>query len=271
MSGASPRSPRDRTRRREGPGLQEAAEARVALYGVHAIREALRARRRPLYRLRFRKGARHPEHAALRALAREVGIPIDEDAELCPDPDLRPQGVSLNVGPLPELSLDALLAAREPPRTLVALDGVEDPQNLGAIARVAEATSAAGLLLTRRRAPPLSAAVTRASAGAIEWLPVARVANLRRALNDLKSKGFWVFGAEVDATLGLYELSDRLLRGDRVVVLGGEGRGLKRGIRQVLDHRVEIPMDGRIESLNVASAAAVLLYELRRRDLTPGA
>ena len=85
------------------------------------------------------------------------------------------------------------------------------------------------------------------------------------------AKGFWIFGAEVEAPLGLYELPPRVLRGDRVVVLGGEARGLARGIRQAVDHRVGVPMGGRIGSLNVASAAAVILYELRRRELAADA
>jgi 23S rRNA (guanosine2251-2'-O)-methyltransferase len=239
----------------------------VELYGIHAIREALRARRRPLYRLRLRQGTRHPEHRALRALACEAGVTVEALAEEPRPGDLNAQGALLEAGPLPELTLEALVQLQAPPRTVVALDGVEDPRNLGAIARAAEATAAVGLLLTRRRSPPLSAAVSRASAGAIEWLPVARVTNLRRALNDLKKKGFWIFGAEVEAPVGLYELPPRLLRGDRVVLLGGEAKGLARGIRQVVDHRVEIPMRGRIESLNVASAAAVILYELCRQGL----
>jgi 23S rRNA (guanosine2251-2'-O)-methyltransferase len=122
------------------------------------------------------------------------------------------------------------------------------------------------MILTRRRAPPLSPAVARASAGAIEWLPVARVANLPRALNELKSKGFWVFGCDPGAPDALFELPDRLLRGDRVVVLGAEGKGLRRGVDQMLDHRVRVPMAGRVASLNVAAAAAVLLFEFRRRS-----
>jgi 23S rRNA (guanosine2251-2'-O)-methyltransferase len=267
VSGASPRSPRERARRRREAGARAAPDARVELYGIHSIREALRARRRSLYRLRLRQGTRHPEHRALRTLAQEAGVPVEALEEEPRSAELNAQGALLEAGPLPELSLDALVELQASPRTLVALDGVEDPRNLGAIARAAEATGALGLLLTRRRSPPLSAAVSRASAGAIEWLPAARVPNLRRALNDLKTKGFWVFGAEIEASLGLYELPPRLLQGDRVVVLGGEARGLGHGIRQVVDHRVEVPMRGRIESLNVASAAAVILYELRRREL----
>lgn len=237
------------------------------MHGIHSVREALRARRRSLHCLRLRAGARHPEHDALRVLAREAEVPVVEEGDDASDQAVQSQGALLDVGPIPELSLEALVGIGKTPRTLVALDRVEDPQNLGAIARVAEATGVAGMLLTRRHAPPLSAAVSRASAGAIEWLPVARVANLRRALNDLKTNGFWVFGAEVGAPVGLYELPDRLLGGDRVVVLGAEGKGLRHGIQAELDHRVEIPMHGRIESLNVAAAAAVMLYELRRRDL----
>jgi 23S rRNA (guanosine2251-2'-O)-methyltransferase len=170
----------------------------------------------------------------------------------------------LSAGPLPELPLAELAARGEPPRTLVALDGVEDPQNLGAIARVAEAAGAAGLLLTRRRAPPLGPAVARASAGAIEWLPVTRVVNLSRSLEELKQLGYWIFGASPETGDDLFRLEARLLRGDRVVVFGAEGRGIRAGVDRVIDHRVRIPMAGRVGSLNVSTAAAVVLFELAR-------
>jgi 23S rRNA (guanosine2251-2'-O)-methyltransferase len=217
-----------------------------------------------------RAGARRSELASLIEAAEAAGVPVLEvPAEsLAPDAagERSSQGAELEVGPLPELSLDELVQPGVPPRTLVALDGVEDPQNLGAIARVAEAAGARGLILTRRRSPPLSPAVARASAGAIEWLPVARVPNLPRALNDLKSKGFWVFGSDPEATEELFDLPDRRLSGDRVIVFGAEGRGLRRGIERVLDHRVRIPMEGRVDSLNVSSAAAVVLFEFLRRS-----
>jgi 23S rRNA (guanosine2251-2'-O)-methyltransferase len=175
------------------------------------------------------------------------------------------QGVVLDAGPLPETPIEELARVGDSPRTLVALDGVEDPQNLGAIARVAEAAGAGGLILTRRRAAPLSPAAARASAGAIEWLASARVANLGRALNQMKSLGFWVMGGDAEGPEELFHLPDRVLRGDRVLVLGGEGRGLRPGIRKLLDHRIRIPMTGRVESLNVSAAAAVFLFELGRR------
>ena len=108
--------------------------------------------------------------------------------------------------------------------------------------------------------------MSRASAGAIEWLPVARVPNLSRALKDLKTEGFWIFGSVPDEGDDLFELNDRLLSGDRVVVMGSEAHGLRDGTLRAVDHRVRIPQAGRVGSLNVAAAAAVLLFELGRRD-----
>jgi 23S rRNA (guanosine2251-2'-O)-methyltransferase len=258
-----PRDARERAGRRWEPA------ASVELHGVHPVLEALRARRRSLLRLRVRRGLRRSELGHILAAARAAGVPIEEvDAEVLAagaPPGVASQGVALLAGPLPEVPLGELTRAGEPPRTLVALDGVEDPQNVGAIARAAEACGAAGLVLTRRHAPPLGAAVSRASAGAIEWLPAARVANLGRALNTLKDKGFWVFGCDLEGTEELFALPGRVVSGDQVVVLGAEGRGLRAGILRVLDHRIRIPMAGRVGSLNVAAAAAVVLFELRRR------
>jgi len=241
------------------------------LTGVHASIEAIRAQRRKLRVLRVRQGVQRPEVAAVVAAAREAGIPVESIG----DPQFaefasgagNPQGVVLEAEPLPELSLESLLqsiGADDP--TLVALDGVEDPQNLGAIARVAEAAGVAGLILPRRRCAPLSPAAARASAGAIEWLPCARVPNLPRALNQLKSNGFWIFGSEPEASDDLFELPDRALEGKRVVVFGAEGRGVRRGVERALDYRVRIPLGGRVASLNVSSAAAVFLFELKRRS-----
>jgi 23S rRNA (guanosine2251-2'-O)-methyltransferase len=241
------------------------------LAGIHASLEAIHAKRRKLRVLRVSEGRQRPEVAAVVAAARAAGIRVDSIsgqrlAEYA-GTDANPQGVVLEAGPLPELSLERLLESLgEDARTLVALDGVEDPQNLGAIARVAEASAVAGLVLPKRRCAPLSPAVARASAGAVEWLPCARVPNLPRALNYLKSKGFWIFGSEATAPVQLFELPDRALRGKRVVVFGSEGRGLRRGVDQVLDYRVRIPLAGRVASLNVASAAAVFLFELARRS-----
>ena len=244
------------------------------LYGIHPVLEALRARRRKLHALRLRAGSAPAGLVPVLEAARAASVRIEEVAarELAAGlaEDANHQGVVLAAGPLPSIELGDLGAAGSSPRLLVALDQVEDPQNLGAIARVAEAAGASGLLLTDRHSPPLSPAVARASAGAIEWLAMARVPNLVRALNQLKSRGFWIFGAEADAPDSLFGLPDRVVRGDRVVVLGAEGRGLRPGVRAAVDHRIRIPLAGRVASLNVASAAAVVLFEFARRSNPAG-
>jgi 23S rRNA (guanosine2251-2'-O)-methyltransferase len=212
-------------------------------------------------------GPPRPEGDALRALAREAGVPVVEGGEAPSETGEHRPWVWLEAGPIPEVDLSMLLAAAKMPgATLVALDGVEDPQNLGAILRVADATGVAGIVLTRRHAPPLSDAVSRASAGAVEWVPVCRVPNLTRALGAMKDAGFWVVGADLEATVDLFEAPDAWLRAPRVLVVGAEGAGLRQGVVQALDHRVRIPMGGRVASLNVSAAAAVVLFELRRRD-----
>ena len=237
------------------------------------MREALKARRRELLQLRVDPSARRGEVAALCAKAERLGVPVTESpvadwlGQL--DPSSRranPQGVMLEAGPLPSPGLGELIAGLpEGGGCLVALDEVEDPQNVGALIRVAEASGAQGLLLLERRAPPLGAAVARASSGALEWLPVARVGNLGRALDELKESGAWVVGADHNAPTSVFELSDRLLTGRLVVVLGSEGRGLRAGIRKRVDHAVSVPMRGAVGSLNVSTAGAVILYELLRR------
>ena len=261
--------------RERGPGFARDPRATNELvYGIHPVLEALRARRRRLLRLRVREGHGRPELAPLLEAARVAGVPIEEVSASSLVARLTEganhQGVTLEAGPIPTLDLAGLCAAGASPRTLVALDQVEDPQNLGAIARVAEAAGVSGLLLTDRHSPPLSPAVSRASAGAIEWLPTARVPNLIRALNQLKEKGFWIFGAESEASESLFELPDRVLRGERLVLLGAEGRGLRQGVQAVVDHRVRIPLVGQVASLNVAAAAAVVLFELARRSNPAG-
>jgi len=246
------------------------ARSRPLLYGVRPVAEALRAGRRRLGLLRIRSGRGGSEVARIRARAEKLGLTVEEVAEpefrrLAPEGALT-QGLLLDAGPLPELSLDELVGA-EPAGdgVLVALDGVEDPQNVGAIARVAEAAGSRGLVLTTRHAPPLGPAVSKASAGAIEVLPVARVNNLARALEELKGRGYWIFGADPDAREAIYDLPERVFRGPACLVLGAEGRGLRPGVRRRIDHPVRIPMAGRVASLNVSNAAAILLYEWVRR------
>lgn len=150
---------------------------------------------------------------------------------------------------------------------LMILDGIEDPQNLGAVIRTAEAAGAHGVVIPRRRAAGLSPAVARAAAGATAYLPVAGVTNLAAALERLKAEGVWVIGADADAS---DRYDDGALAPPVALVLGGEGRGLHRLVRERCDRIVRIPLRGRVQSLNVSVAAALLLYEAaRRRDAGP--
>jgi 23S rRNA (guanosine2251-2'-O)-methyltransferase len=259
----------------KGPNFRERQAGNAGaenLYGVHCCAEALRARRRSLSALLLRPGAeKRPEVAEIIELSKSLGLPIRplESRESGSVSGANPQGVGLVVGPLPEVAIESLAISSPNPRRLLVLDGVEDPQNVGALARVAEGAGIRGMILSRRRAPPLSSALARASAGAIEWLPVCRVTNIPRAIKYLKSEGFWVVGADLTATDSLYRVPDKVLRGDLVVVMGAEGRGLRPEVLKLVDHPVRIEMMGEVASLNVSAAGAVLLYELLRRAENP--
>ncbi len=275
-----PNGQRSQTTRRSGRessslrGPSSASSGIEILYGLHPVREALRAGRRRMHELWIREGPARGDLQRLAAVAEAAGIPVKEVPRERID-DQAPagaqtQGIALVASPIPELGVEAVERDTRDPagarsRWWVALDGVEDPQNVGAIARVADSAGAAGLILTERRASPLSPAVARASAGAIEWLPVVRAPNLARLLHDLRANGFWTVGATAHEGTPLYDFEDRVLTGDLVIVLGAEGRGIRPGVLREIDHRVYIPMLGGVESLNVATAAAVLLYDLVRR------
>ena len=152
----------------------------------------------------------------------------------------------------------------EPP-LLVVCDGIEDPQNLGAIIRSAETAGAHGVIIPKRRAAGLTAAVARASAGALEHIGVHKATNLSAALDALKKEGVWIFGAEADGTVSLYDAD---FAGPCAIVIGSEGAGISRLIREKCDFIVSIPMRGKVNSLNASNAAAVLLFEaVRRRDV----
>lgn len=161
-------------------------------------------------------------------------------------------------------ALDSILqraAAKDEPPFLVILDGVEDPQNLGSIIRTAEAAGVHGLVIPERRAVGLTPAVSRASAGAVEHLPVARVTNLTRTIQELKKAGLWFTGIEMDGKVELYEAD---LKGPIGLVLGGEGRGISRLVAETCDQIVRLPMWGRVNSLNVSVASGIACYEVRR-------
>jgi 23S rRNA (guanosine2251-2'-O)-methyltransferase len=220
------------------------------LYGRNPVHEALRARRRPVRRIWATTGAAREPWLASERVEPATGAELEER---CGSRDH--QGVVAEVGPYPYAELGELLAAPEP--LLVALDEVQDPQNVGAICRTAEAAGATGLLLPERRAAHVTPSVAKASAGAVEHLPIAIVRNLADALAEAREAGCWVYGAAAGARTAYDEVD---WRGGIVLVLGAEGRGLRPRVAASCDDLVSLPLRGRIESLNVSATAAVLLY-----------
>lgn len=238
------------------------AERRVT--GLHPVRELLRSDH-VVYRIDV-AGTRgtSPVLAEIRTLAAERGVPVAEtshgDLEILAG-DAAHQGVVATAPPFPYVDLDELPAGAGP-ALLVALDGVTDPHNVGAIARTAEAVGAGALLVPARRSAPVTAVAEKAAAGALAYLPVARVTNLARALQDLGRRGVWSVGLDGDVPLVIYDCD--LLTQPVVLVIGAEGRGLSRLTRDRCDALVRLPMRGRIGSLNASVAAAVALYETIR-------
>jgi 23S rRNA (guanosine2251-2'-O)-methyltransferase len=175
------------------------------------------------------------------------------------------QGVGLSVPPFAYEHFDDLLAnaTEQPAPLLVALDGVTDPRNLGAVVRSAAAFGAHGVFLTERRAAGMTATAWRTSAGAAARVPIAQVTNLTRALRRCQDEAFTVIGLDADGTTSLYDLEAAV--GPLVVVVGSEGRGLTRLVGEACDFRVSIPMSSEVESLNASVAAAVALAEVARR------
>jgi 23S rRNA (guanosine2251-2'-O)-methyltransferase len=222
----------------------------TVLYGRNPVREALRARRRRVHRVWATTGAAKETWLTGERLSPATAAELQER---CGSPDH--QGVVAEVDPYPYADLADLLAAPEP--LLVALDEVQDPQNVGAICRTAEAAGATGVLLPERRAAHVTPAVAKASAGAVEHLPIAIVRNLADALGDARERGCWIYGAAAEARTS-YDAVD--WRGGVVLVLGAEGRGLRPRVAASCDDLVSLPLRGRIESLNVSATAAVLLY-----------
>ena len=220
------------------------------VYGRRAVREALRGRREVLELFATERGAREDWERKPKILAEKALT------ELAGTRDH--QGVVARVEPY--RYADAYeLAAGEP--LLVCLDQVTDPRNLGAVCRSAEGAGATGVVLPADNSARVTAVVCRASAGAVEHLPVAVVTNLSRYLNEVKGPRLWVYAADADGT----PMSEADLAGGLALVFGAEGKGLRPLVRRSCDAAVSIPLAGQVESLNVSVAAAVLLYEARRQ------
>jgi 23S rRNA (guanosine2251-2'-O)-methyltransferase len=223
----------------------------MVIYGRNAVREALRGPRTVGQIWATKNALREPWLARLGP--RVTAAQADEIQWRCGSPDH--QGICAEVSRFVYTDPPSLLDPR--PGVVLALDQVQDPQNLGAICRTAECAGARGVVMPERRSAEITAAVCKASAGAVEHLTVARVRNLADFLDDAKQAGMWCYGADAGATLA-YDAID--YGGAAVLVLGSEGRGLRPRVASACDALVAIPLRGRIESLNVSAAAAVLLY-----------
>ncbi len=238
------------------------------LTGIHAVREALEAGR-PLELIVIARGRRGERIEEIVQFARRRGVPVrfEDRAQLDRLAGTRNHQGALaiagakQVTPLEDLLRQAA-SARSAPGLLVLLDGVGDPQNLGAIVRSALAAGATGIVIPERRAVGLTEAVARASAGALAHLPVARVTNLGRAMESLKEAGYWLVGLDERAEKRYTEVD---LTGAVAIVLGGEGKGLHELVRTRCDFVVSIPTSGPVRSLNVSVAAGVVLFEAVRQ------
>ncbi len=224
----------------------------MIVYGRNAVREAIRGPRE-VRAVWATKGAAREFSGAQPVAADEIARRAGTDAH---------QGVCAEVEEYRYADAAALLA--EPDPVLIALDEVTDPQNLGAICRTAECTGATGVILPERRSAEVTAAVCKASAGAVEHLRIARVLNLADFLADAKGAGCWTYGAAAGARIPYRKVD---WRGGVVLVLGAEGKGLRPRVQAACDDLVAIPLRGRIDSLNVSATAAVLLYEILHQRL----
>jgi 23S rRNA (guanosine2251-2'-O)-methyltransferase len=218
---------------------------REFIYGRRPVTEAERGRRR------VHKVWRAPE------------TPAEELERLCGSPEH--QGVVAEADPYPYVDPTTLFETDDGQGLVVALDQVQDPHNLGAVCRAAEVAGASGVVILERRAASVTPAVCKASAGAVEHLPVARVRNLADWLAEAKGSGAWIYGAAADAPK---RYSDLDWVGRAVLVLGSEGKGIRPRVGSRCDELVSIPTKGRIGSLNVSVAAAVILFEAVRQRQT---
>jgi 23S rRNA (guanosine2251-2'-O)-methyltransferase len=250
------------------PGSSAPSDRRL-LYGVNPIIEALRADRLPR-ELVIAEGARDARLRELVQLAKAKSVPIKHAPRAKLDRDAgnsHHQGVVAHIAPVGYADAEQLLdsitsgAGNQEPLVVV-LDGIEDPRNLGAILRTAECAGVSGVFIPERRAAGLNETVAKASAGAIEHLPIARVTNLSRLIDRLKERNVWIVGAVAEAST---EYTDWDWTRASAIVLGAEGSGLHRLVREGCDVLVRIPVRGKIDSLNVSVAAGVILYEALRQ------
>jgi len=242
---------------------------RETLYGRNAVYESLRAGRRQFYRFLIAEAVRAADVVGdILALANDRGVPVERVPRRRLDwlGQVNHQGVALEAEEYPYADLDEILVEaqrRGEPPFLLLLDLLQDPQNLGSLLRTAEAVGVHGVVIQRRRAAGITPAVVNTSAGAVEHLRVARVTNLSDAIARLKARDVWVVGLEAVRGAQRYDQVD--LSGPLALVVGSEGKGLRRLVQERCDLVVYLPMMGKVTSLNAAVAGSVVLYEAWRQ------
>jgi 23S rRNA (guanosine2251-2'-O)-methyltransferase len=241
------------------------------LYGLHPVEEAIRSGSRQLDHVSVARERRDERLERLIELCRVAGVRVSLESR---DQLTRlartdaHQGVLAVVRERKFLGIEDLLTPKEGHRFFLALDGVEDPHNLGALLRTADGAGVDGVILPERRSAPVTATVAKTSAGASEHVRIARVTNLVRALEQMKQKHVWVLGLD---ERGTPEYTDYDFRSDCVLVLGREGAGLHDLVKKTCDHLLRIPMAGQVSSLNVSVAGAIVMYEAMRQRRQPAA
>ena len=241
------------------------------VYGVNSVLEALRAGKRSIDSITILDSARPDRFKALLELARQKRVPVRRVPKLDLDRnlgDVRHQGVVARIAAARYADADDLLDAlvarvgTPDPPLVVALDGVEDPRNMGSILRTADCAGVHGVFIPERRASGLTDVVAKVAAGALEYVPIARVTNLVRLIEQLKERNIWVVGTAGDVEQSYTEWD---WNQPSAIILGNEGQGLHRLVRETCDTLVRIPVLGHLESLNVSVAAGILMYEARRQ------
>ena len=256
----------DKERNEKTARVQD-AEADGIIEGRNAVIEALRAGT-AIDKIYLAKGETDKTLGHIASKARAAGIVVVEADRRKLDGMSRThahQGVIALAAVREYVSVDDILAdaaAKNESPLIVVCDEISDPHNLGAILRTAECAGAHGVIIPKRRSAGLTAVVAKTSAGAVSYIPVARVANIPSLLKDLKKQGVWVFGTAADGNTTLYNAE---LKGPAAIVIGSEGSGMTRLVSESCDFLVSIPMKGRISSLNASAAAAILLYEAVRQ------
>jgi 23S rRNA (guanosine2251-2'-O)-methyltransferase len=237
------------------------------IYGLNPVMEALRGKR-TAFELFFAGAGTDRRFARLLQLAKEREVPIrprekNDISRLCGTE--HHQGVALRAEAFAYAGMEDILErwrGSSESGLIVVLDGVQDPRNLGALIRSAACAGAHGVIIPKDRAVGVTAVVEKASAGAVETVPVAQVANIAQTLDELKREGFWIYGAEGKAAASLY---DQDFRGNTAVVIGGEGEGIRSLVRKKCDYLVSIPIKGGVDSLNASVAGGVMLFEIVRQ------